>query len=1461
MKIAFRKIVKKVLALELCLAMVLTMMAVGGGPAYAAAEPASFLPENGQNGALAVSVYIDGQWREAGRISCTQYIEDEIVSLQGFITPGEGVTVRVTQISGGASHLDAALLGGAAPIAVSGGGDTGVFKLSAKDNDLIGISADGVTLTFAAGAPSPVLTVSARIESENITKEPFLFPDRNLFRLMDEGSHFYTYTLDSSRGSLLLDGEIGEVDGREPFFKEYCVTGTGHPSGYTYGWVMNDDENLYVVLDFTPDNTLDGDKDYAKVYVNTDEGLKEFKISVPETTWGVPGFTYTDRVNYQHKVYEFAISLSEIGVAPGGTLQLAFAAYGTAAPGAYDSELIYDADNERFLAAYWRWWNDEESGEYMSAILACFLDSDGIPIDDPFVVAGGAEFPYAFDLAYDGARFFVAYRSSDGEVRGRLIDGDGTVEDYILISDGEDEGYDLAVAYDGDGAFLVAYETEFYDEGWHDDIYGRLVIAGGGYHTSGDAFLIAGDPGGDYRYYNPSVAYDGDGAFLVAYEVYDNDTEYSDIYGLLLTGDAESGYEAAGEAFLIGSAADYNDEPSVLSGGAGTFLVAYAGYPEEDDTAEVYAQWLNAGALVGESLLLGSEEDEVEVSCRVQPAGANRFFITWTNGSEVKGILAGWDGDSLQALGGSSVLAEGYYYSAPGVAWDGTGFLLGVDKGGGAMPAFSRLELAAGPVISRQPQSVGTRLGGTATFTVEATKWVGYDELIYQWKKDGVNIAGATSDTLTVSNVQGIDAGSYTVMVTDEGGNSVTSAAAALLPVNITTFNLDFSPGGIAVTTGDSIYLTDPENDAVWRMEANGGNIVELGSGFDYPSGIAVDRDGNIYVADNDNDAIKKMDANGGNIVELGSGFDYPSGIAVDRDGNIYVADNGNGAVKKMDANGGNIAELGSGFAYPSGIAVDADGNIYVGESLINSALKKMDANGGNIVELGSGFDYPSDIAVDRDGNIYVAEAADQSYNTVWKMDADGHNIVPLGVAGSEYPGVAVTTSDSIYVTDYSNQSIFKIQPIYAVKYNGNGSTGGSVPTDVTNYIYGDSATVLGNTGSLVRTGYIFAGWSTAPNGSGTVYAAGATVTIPSHNLTLYAIWENIPRSSSGGGTPPVTPATPGGTITAPAPTLNQSTGVAATQISSTDLNTALASAAQDSTGKKTVEITVPPVQGAAGYETSLPASALSSGTDTQVAINTAIANVTLPGNMLSGTGLTGDAGLTIGTGDKSNLPDEVKEAIGDRPLIQLSLSVNGQQRDWNNPSAPVTVSVPYTPTAEELANPESIVVWYIDGKGNAVSVPNGRYDSATGTVIVDVTHFSDYAVVYNQVRFKDVAAGAWHYKAVSFIAAREITTGTGGGNFSPDAKLTRGQFLVMIMKAYGIEPDANGAANFVDAGSTYYTGYLAAAKRLGISGGIGNNLFAPEKEITRQEMFTLLYNGLKMVSQLPQGDTGKTLS
>jgi uncharacterized repeat protein (TIGR02543 family) len=80
-------------------------------------------------------------------------------------------------------------------------------------------------------------------------------------------------------------------------------------------------------------------------------------------------------------------------------------------------------------------------------------------------------------------------------------------------------------------------------------------------------------------------------------------------------------------------------------------------------------------------------------------------------------------------------------------------------------------------------------------------------------------------------------------------------------------------------------------------------------------------------------------------------------------------------------------------------------------------------------------------------------------------------------------------------------------QNVPRVTYDGNGGTGGSVPTDGNPYVAGATVTVLGNTGSLVKTGYTFAGWNTAANGSGTSYVGGATFAMGSGDVTLYAKW------------------------------------------------------------------------------------------------------------------------------------------------------------------------------------------------------------------------------------------------------------------------------------------------------------------------------------------------------------------
>jgi uncharacterized repeat protein (TIGR02543 family) len=77
----------------------------------------------------------------------------------------------------------------------------------------------------------------------------------------------------------------------------------------------------------------------------------------------------------------------------------------------------------------------------------------------------------------------------------------------------------------------------------------------------------------------------------------------------------------------------------------------------------------------------------------------------------------------------------------------------------------------------------------------------------------------------------------------------------------------------------------------------------------------------------------------------------------------------------------------------------------------------------------------------------------------------------------------------------------------WTVTYAANGATSGAVPVDATAYAPGATVTVLGNTGTLARTGYTFLGWNTAANSTGFFRAAAATFTINA-DTTLYAQWQ-----------------------------------------------------------------------------------------------------------------------------------------------------------------------------------------------------------------------------------------------------------------------------------------------------------------------------------------------------------------
>ena len=93
---------------------------------------------------------------------------------------------------------------------------------------------------------------------------------------------------------------------------------------------------------------------------------------------------------------------------------------------------------------------------------------------------------------------------------------------------------------------------------------------------------------------------------------------------------------------------------------------------------------------------------------------------------------------------------------------------------------------AAAPAIFRQPTNEWVVAGQSAAFNVGAT---GLPPVTYQWRREGVNLPGATNADFIINAVQTNHAGRYTVLVSDAGTGSVLSSQAMLtvaFPVVIT---------------------------------------------------------------------------------------------------------------------------------------------------------------------------------------------------------------------------------------------------------------------------------------------------------------------------------------------------------------------------------------------------------------------------------------------------------------------------------------------------------------------------------------------------------------------------------------------------------------------------------------------------------------------------------------------------
>ncbi len=133
----------------------------------------------------------------------------------------------------------------------------------------------------------------------------------------------------------------------------------------------------------------------------------------------------------------------------------------------------------------------------------------------------------------------------------------------------------------------------------------------------------------------------------------------------------------------------------------------------------------------------------------------------------------------------------------------------------------------------------------------------------------------------------------------------------------------------------------------------------------------------------------------------------------------------------------------------------------------------------------------------------------------------DGGGYVPVTQTGNDFKllktyATAGTYAVKVRAADHhggTGQASFVVEvyiPRY-VTYDANGGTG-TVPVDSTPYKTGDTVTALFDP-LPIRTSYLFAGWNTKVDGTGTNYSlyGVVTFTMGAQDVTLYAKWDTSP--------------------------------------------------------------------------------------------------------------------------------------------------------------------------------------------------------------------------------------------------------------------------------------------------------------------------------------------------------------
>ncbi len=150
-------------------------------------------------------------------------------------------------------------------------------------------------------------------------------------------------------------------------------------------------------------------------------------------------------------------------------------------------------------------------------------------------------------------------------------------------------------------------------------------------------------------------------------------------------------------------------------------------------------------------------------------------------------------------------------------------------------------------------------------------------------------------------------------------------------------------------------------------------------------------------------------------------------------------------------------------------------------------------------------------------------------------------------------------------------------------------------------------------------------------------------------------------------------------------------------------------------------------------------------------------------------------------------------------------------------------------------------------GYSGTVTLPyvgtNSNGTTFDGEVIITVSPS------YSSAYFNDMSGYSNEERAaVDYLYEIDVTSGVGGGRYGPTSSITRGDFALMVSKAFGLTGSSSGSQFSDVPSSAYYAQAVNQLYSLGIVSGVGNGRFGPNSQVTRQDALIMVRQAMRAV-------------